>query len=884
MVRELVLVEDELENRVALARLREALVSGRPTGRPGDMKANSVSTVALAGALMAVNKKGVKTDLAHQLLVSADMVMRVRTALLAGDWDKMEDLFEEVHRCEASAASQGRNGWAADEAKDELRLVEAEMNNRAIVQLLTEALCSGSASGRIGELDVAAIELKTIDAGIGTAQRLGCHTDEASLLLRSAKVVRRLREALITNNHSRLEAVLHDANGMLLSDLASQEFATAREEIANRNILRELSAALSRGMPTGSVGHMSLAHVTTRGLREALAFASRLGAKTLEARQMVFTAKVVLRVRQALLRRDYEEAHRTLESVRGRTLSAVSMHEVMAEMDETENWVLTSALMKALQTGRASGTTGGMDVSSIDVVSLRRALVTADEVGAKTAEAEALVMAGRQILKLRLALVEADWEAVEEVLEQSRELVMSDVALEELQLAQAEADNRRIQAGLTAALQHGGPRGRIGELDVSAISTVGLDGAVALAMELGCCTLEAEKLLATAKLVRRVRSVLQSGNWAFVEQVMGEDRSYVNETGPGADEIALVQKEVDNRKSGSMLESALRRGQCRGKVGHIQRDAIATDELDAAVAFTTDAGCHTARVAELYDTARMMAELRRAVVDNDMARGRRILQQHKSVADIAREEVHVIQCEVAAWQVTESLNAAVAGGMATGGVGELDTSSPQLEILDASIATARTLGCETRAAQKCLLTAMIVRRLRDALLQNDWQFVADALADADAQADDMVPAARAELEAARKELKFRRCMALLRHAIDNRDEKGLLEGIDIAEELHLGAHRLPEVPALVKEATLMLGKIERCKAALAQGMAAVEEEQLADALALCDDLGYRSHKEQQARDLLTLIRDLTARAVRFVFTPRRCMRVAWAQGAVQDHR
>lgn len=93
-------------------------------------------------------------------------------------------------------------------------------------------------------------------------------------------------------------------------------------------------------------------------------------------------------------------------------------------------------------------------------------------------------------------------------------------------------------------------------------------------------------------------------------------------------------------------------------------------------------------------------------------------------------------------------------------------------------------------------------------------------------------------------------------------QKALLEGIGIAEELGLANHRLPEVGELVQEATLVLGKIERCKAALAQAMANVEEELLSDALALCDDTGYSSLQVDQARDLLTLIRDLTERAVR----------------------
>ena len=97
---------------------------------------------------------------------------------------------------------------------------------------------------------------------------------------------------------------------------------------------------------------------------------------------------------------------------------------------------------------------------------------------------------------------------------------MSDIALEELQGAQEESDNRRIVSTISAALLHGGPRGRIGELDISGVQTNVLDRAIATAMELGCVSEEAELLLATAKFVRRLRSVLQTGKWDFVEQMM----------------------------------------------------------------------------------------------------------------------------------------------------------------------------------------------------------------------------------------------------------------------------------------------------------------------------------------------------------------------------
>jgi hypothetical protein len=51
-----------------------------------------------------------------------------------------------------------------------------------------------------------------------------------------------------------------------------------------------------------------------------------------------------------------------------------------------------------------------------------------------------------------------------------------------------------------------------------------------------------------------------------------------------------------------------------------------------------------------------------------------------------------------------------------GGLGELVLSTIQVDQLDVAIALAMRLGCRTVDAKRCLLTALIIRRLRAALL------------------------------------------------------------------------------------------------------------------------------------------------------------------------
>lgn len=58
-----------------------------------------------------------------------------------------------------------------------------------------------------------------------------------------------------------------------------------------------------------------------------------------------------------------------------------------------------------------------------------------------------------------------------------------------------------------------------------------------------------------------------------------------------------------------------------------------------------------------------------------------------------------------------------------GQVGELDTGSVEVGRLDVAIAMTMRLGCHTADARRCLLTALIIRRLRAALIDSDWDFL-----------------------------------------------------------------------------------------------------------------------------------------------------------------
>ena len=72
---------------------------------------------------------------------------------------------------------------------------------------------------------------------------------------------------------------------------------------------------------------------------------------------------------------------------------------------------------------------------------------------------------------------------------------------------QVEVFNRRLLGLFSDALVRGGASGAPGELNIGGVSTVALDAAIATAAELGVATEEVDRLLQSAKLVRRLRAV-----------------------------------------------------------------------------------------------------------------------------------------------------------------------------------------------------------------------------------------------------------------------------------------------------------------------------------------------------------------------------------------
>ncbi len=137
-------------------------------------------------------------------------------------------------------------------------------------------------------------------------------------------------------------------------------------------------------------------------------------------------------------------------------------------------------------------------------------------------------------------------DAVERLLTEASAsaLPLSDLALHELVLLRSEVANQRAVLTFSLVLSRGGASGAPGALDVSRVDLSELDAALADVAAMSVHTENAARLMDAARLIRRLHSMLLSGNWKWV---------------PAEAELTLVSTSVDNWVVTTSLRRALRR-------------------------------------------------------------------------------------------------------------------------------------------------------------------------------------------------------------------------------------------------------------------------------------------------------------------------------------
>eukprot|EP01138_Halocafeteria_seosinensis_P015798 gb/GECG01016122.1/.p1 GENE.gb/GECG01016122.1/~~gb/GECG01016122.1/.p1 ORF type:complete len:2167 (+),score=323.76 gb/GECG01016122.1/:1-6501(+) len=858
--REIYLVEEEVRNRRVVTALKDSLYEGRPEGEIGRLNLAAIDVQPLEDAMGLTLDIGLTTKEARCLVATCVHVRSLRITLMGGSWDRLgrllayaqavikhgtgdsyitvedEDggrpthpsgemgqwkVLDEYTEAVAQAAKQvvsqdatimdsafesfvfdiWKDGLAAD-AVPEIEVMQAELDNRNVIVQLTKALYEGAIQGAIGNINYENIDTSGLEWAISYANKMGCITGEARQLLRSAEVIKRLRQAVSSEQWSQVQQVLRDAKSTVLADLVAPEINLVQDELSNRTVLNELTAAMSKGRPTGEIGRLYDGNIDTKRLVQAIEYAENIGCKTEEAEVMLSTARVVLRLRQHVLNKDYKGAAHCLDELRNQPVATVALGEIKSYQDEIDNWVVISLLNAALSSNQIGGDPGELDISHVSTDRLVKAIKRVQEIGFRTDNGRRLYQFSKLVLELRRAVLEGDWERIRETLDDCEVDSAPDSCRNEIELCRAELDDRWITSLFTTALSSGGPEGEVGNMDTSCMDVSILDEAIATALEKGTSTKKSSDLLEAGKTMRRLRSIVKAEKWELVGKALREAREN-KDLFPLASlkELQLVQDEYDNRSVAEALRDAMSSGGPRGSADNLEiEDVVETGKLDEAISYARTLGCLTEETKLLKKSAEILRSLRHALLANDFEQAKAVLNEQidQAIVSEAEDEVELVDDAIRCWVTLRNLNQAIASGRVTGTPGMLDTDTVDTNALEEAVRYAERSNTTASSTRRCLHSARHLLTLRSLFRNHDWQKLRETLNGLKADVD-VTAAVREEAELIEQDLTIRQACENLRKAYGTGDEELLHSALSEAQTLELATHSSATVRSLVEK-------------------------------------------------------------------------------------
>ncbi|RYY36939.1 hypothetical protein EON62_01415, partial [archaeon] len=197
-------------------------------------------------------------------------------------------------------------------ATEALRTIERE---ETVLNQLRRCLGEGRLSGAVGALNVRDTDAGVLDATItevlGGSMRIT--TEVGRCLISTAQRVRDMRVAFKGGDWSAIEmtvgALASEREAERLAPEATLEADLAMAEVRDRRIVRVLSAAIATGAAPGHTGELNMAACDVAGLQTSInaVTAGPTGsiAMSIDALRMLTCAKLILRLRQAMVAADW---------------------------------------------------------------------------------------------------------------------------------------------------------------------------------------------------------------------------------------------------------------------------------------------------------------------------------------------------------------------------------------------------------------------------------------------------------------------------------------------------------------------------------------------------------------------------------------------------
>ena len=724
----------EAQEEVALAQrlweeedVRRALVAaleaGRFCGEIEAIKTDDVELRALDAAIAKATRVQLRSENVKQLLRLARLVRKLRECVSEGRWAHLGALVDDARR---------QGFFELSHALPELELAQFKVEDERVKQDLAKALSQGAVHGTVGALALDDVKLgpllETVSA-VEAGEQL--RTPGAKRLLASAKHIARLREAVFAGpDWAAVAAELDNADEEVAAE-ARAEHELLAAELADRQLLEELEAAIADGRVGGEVGELDLSHVSVEALEAQLRREAQLTLVTSRCNEAWGVIAPLRALRTALLAEDIDWENRVQECLAAldeQPVPRVAEAEVKLVRQEAENQVAQRRLVRAIQ--------GAED--------MQRALQAARSVVARTVKLNLLVTTSELVDKLRAnaAAEPRDWDALQTLLKRHHVQVLPGSPVGEhvqpSDLARvAPAGHAPVQAALDAlrdhicgerlsqGLEEGACMGAVGELNLSAIFTNSLEDALQLAAR---C--ERRLFAPTARLLCVARATLALRQGVKSEEPEATMQALADALPPLLDgwkhpagsallaEAELVAEEARNRALVSSLHEAVGCGAMRGS----DPDSPELDALDRALHADKTRPPLSAQAAELVSAARLLLEVRRSLKRRDSERLKELLVDAAGMPVGAGEVARARR-----WVANEELRQALREVLQEGGANSLsvDVDAIQTQPLESVIdkAPLDLLEKDTMAELEACRYLCALRRLLKTSKYSDWDTV-----------------------------------------------------------------------------------------------------------------------------------------------------------------
>ena len=681
---------------------------------------------------------------------------------------------------------------------------------------LAAALAADCARGTVGAVDTSAISTARLTAAAARAAEAGVGEMNSRTLhlIGSAGGVLQMRHALLSGDWEKVAAAVAvlDALTLGVAVEARAEHTLVAAECEDRAIERILGGALREGCINGDVGAIDADAVEVDPLTAALAKAGAMKCHSERAHRTVRSAEIVLEIRRLVAARDTDSlcsAVRRLPPSILTDVSSTARDELRVVLREVDDLRLQGVLLREIQTSRATGRVGAVDVSQCEaglarleeavllVQSVRVRAPTADE-AAQTASAPPglsrgglakagagtpkiiasattlqLLATAQLLAKLRAAAGKGDWRPQTSLL-----LHIDSIAPEgrdEVMLLQREAAHWKATLELSRCLAaEKRDFKRLGLKSVAHCETVAMRVAVTAAEQLGVLgTVRGQQTLRAARALLGLRSALLADDAELTDVAI---RNAEIVAAQGAHALFSARTCV------WALETALANAAAQGEIGALDLTACSPDSLATAMSNAIAWGVEADDdVARLLRSAALVLALRRAVCRDESSVA---LQQLQRAADDARSagvvraavhEVALLLGEASHRAATSRLRAALHSVPSTfSALGDAAAVGDEADdfLLDA-VRNAEKLSVASRsnAAQRLVGAAKNMIELRAAIRRGDDAAIAATVTalrvdpNEAAAHDALPPSARAKVQSIDTVLRRAAALSGLRRAM-----------------------------------------------------------------------------------------------------------------------